>query len=108
MENSQEPAAAMQRRSLAGFLDPLKALPDIRWEALGSFDANGESYSVPRFVFRGPNSSDPISIGLFAAIHGDEPAGALAAAAFLRQVSAEPQLAENFHLSIYPICNPTG
>ena len=69
---------------------------------------DGEEYFLPRLTFRGPNSSDPIRIGLFAAIHGDEPAGAVAAATFLRELAQEPALAENFHVQIYPICNPTG
>jgi protein MpaA len=99
-----EPAA----RSVSAFIEPLKSLPGIVYESLGSFSTDGAVYSLPRFVFRGPNSADPICIGLFAAIHGDEPAGALAAAAFLKQLAQEPLLAENFHLSVYPVCNPTG
>jgi hypothetical protein len=108
MAKPHEATLTTQRRSLPDFLAPLKSLPGVECESLGSFSIGSGSYSLPRFFFRGPNSSDPISIGLFAAIHGDEPAGALAAAAFLRQLSDDPQLAENFHLSIYPICNPTG
>jgi len=108
METVPDASAPIERRSLTGFLEPLKTLPGVEWEALGSFEVGAKSYSLPRFIFRGANSSDPICIGLFAAIHGDEPAGALAAAAFLKQLSAKPDLAENFHLSVYPICNPTG
>ena len=52
--------------------------------------------------------SDPIRIGLFAAIHGDEPAGALAAMQFLLDLVREPSVAENFLLRVYPLCNPTG
>ncbi len=108
MERPQAQSAVTQRRSLSAFLDPLRALPGVQSESLGSFEIQGKKYSLPRFVFHGPNSSDPICLGLFAAIHGDEPAGALAAAAFLTEISAEPQLGENFHLSVYPVCNPTG
>src|SRR5438874_8021056 len=96
------------RRSIQRFLEPLLGCADIRMDLLGSFEAAGQKYSVPRFTFRGPNSSDPICIGLFAAIHGDEPAGALAATRFLLEVAGEPALAENFLLQVYPICNPTG
>jgi len=108
MDTPHQQAITRERRSLPAFLEPLRALPGVEMESLGSFEIQGQRYSLPRFVFRGPNSSDPICIGLFAAIHGDEPAGALAAAAFLKELSAEPQLAENFHLSVYPVCNPTG
>ena len=96
------------RRSIEGFLAPLIALPSVRAEFLGPFDLARAEYSLPRFTFQGPNSSDPIRIGLFAAIHGDEPAGALAVRKFLTLLAAEPALAENFHLEAYPLCNPTG
>ncbi len=95
-------------RSIQRFLKPLLRLGSVQADFLGSFDVGGQNYSLPRFTFCGPNSSDPIRIGLFAAIHGDEPAGALAAAQFLVDVATDPALAENFHLQIYPICNPTG
>jgi hypothetical protein len=108
MEKARDESIAAESRSLARFLDPLRALPGVQSESLGSFEVQGETYALPRFAFFGPNSSDAICIGLFSAIHGDEPAGAFAAGAFLKEVSANPQLAENFHLSVYPICNPTG
>jgi hypothetical protein len=96
------------RRSLPRLLEPLLTLPGAQFEALGSFEIGARKYSLPRFTFRGPNSSDPIHIGIFAGIHGDEPAGALAAAQFLSQVVRDPAIAENFLLHIYPLCNPTG
>ncbi len=96
------------RRPIAALLEPLIALPGTQFEALGSFEGGAQKYSVPRFTFRGPNSSDPIHIGIFAAIHGDEPAGALAAAKFLSEIAGEPEFVENFLLHIYPLCNPTG
>src|SRR5256885_5571019 len=95
-------------RSIQRFLEPLLGQPAVQSQLLGSFEVGGQKYSLPRFTFRGPNSSDPIRIGLFAAIHGDEPAGALAAARFLLELAGEPALAENFHLQVYPVCNPTG
>lgn len=83
-------------------------LPGAQFESLGAFKIGTQNYSLPRFTLRGPNSSDPIRIGIFAAIHGDEPAGALAAAKFLTEAAHELELVENFLLQIYPICNPTG
>src|SRR5690242_15600239 len=108
MQRTEDAPVATARRSLTGFMEPLLNLSGVQFEPLGSFEVQNVVYSIPRFVFRGPNSTDPISIGLFAAIHGDEPAGAMAAAELLKQISAEPDLAENFQLSVYPICNPTG
>lgn len=96
------------RRSIAALLEPLLKLPGTQFERLGSFESHAHKYSLPRFTFRGPNSSDPIRIGIFAAIHGDEPAGALAAATFLNDISREPEFVKNFLLHIYPLCNPTG
>jgi protein MpaA len=92
-------------RSIRQFLEPL-----LRWHPLflGPFESQGREYSIPRFTWQGPNSSDPIRIGLFGAIHGDEPAAALALAAFLAELDKRPEIAENFHLQIYPLCNPTG
>jgi hypothetical protein len=110
MQQNQETVSltAGGRRALQTFLTPLLALPGVQHDLLNPFLVGGESYTVPRFTFRGPNSSDPIRIGLFAAIHGDEPAGALAAASFLTELSREPDIAENFLLQVYPVCNPTG
>jgi hypothetical protein len=96
------------RRSLERLLEPLRKLAGIQYESLGTFQSGPDKYSLPRFTLRGPNSSDPIRIGIFAAIHGDEPAGALAAASFLVAAAQEPELIENFLLQIYPLCNPTG
>src|SRR5262249_44438419 len=77
-------------------------------DQIGAFQVGVEKYLFHRFTFRGPNSSDPIRIGIFAAIHGDEPAGALAASRLLLDLVNAPELAENFVLQVYPICNPTG
>jgi hypothetical protein len=90
------------------FLGPLIELPRVRTDFLGPFEVAGEKYAIPRFTFQGPNSSEPIRIGIYAAIHGDEPAGALAVKEFLTRLVAEPAIAENFHVEAYPVCNPTG
>lgn len=69
----------------------------------------GESCLLPRFVFRGPGGGgDPIRLGLFAAIHGDEPAGAVALRDFLLGLDESPELATGYELYVYPVCNPTG
>jgi hypothetical protein len=95
-------------RSVPRLLEPLLNLPGTQFESLGTFEHGAQKYSLPRFTLRGPNSSDPIRIGIFAAIHGDEPASALAAAEFLVEAVREPEFIENFLLQIYPLCNPTG
>lgn len=96
------------RRSIERFLAALLELPNVQPDMLGCFEIGDERYALPRFIVRGPNSSDPIRIGLFGTIHGDEPAGALALGQLLVELAHEPELAENFQLQVYPICNPTG
>src|SRR2546423_11545395 len=96
------------RRSIENFLAPLCVLPGVAYQALGPFAVDETNYSVPRLSFQGPTGTDPIRIGIFAAIHGDEPAGAAAVAAFLEHLVKRPELAANFHLDLYPLCNPTG
>ncbi len=86
----------------------MRALAKLRIDLLGTFESGEQRYFVPRLTFQGPNSSDPIRIGIFATIHGDEPAGALALARFLQDLVNEPVLGENFLLHAYPLCNPTG
>jgi murein peptide amidase A len=95
------------RRSIPRLLEPLLDLPGLEMSDL-PFHISNAGYSIPRFTFSGPNSSDPIRIGIFAAIHGDEPAGAVAVVEFLRELARRPDLAENYLIHAYPICNPTG
>jgi hypothetical protein len=96
------------KRSLNDFLERLKKIAGPQLELLGPMQIDGTAYTLPRITFSGPNSQEPIRIGIFATIHGDEPAGALAAVRFLEQLVLQPELAENFRLQMYPICNPTG
>jgi hypothetical protein len=83
-------------------------LPGLQYAALGSLPAGGGACFIPRFRFLDRAHSDPFHIGVFACIHGDEPAGALAAAQLLMDLAGNPSLGENFSLNIYPVCNPTG
>ncbi len=80
----------------------------IKSNALGSFKVGDKDYSIPRYTFSGPKSSDPIRLGIFAAIHGDEPAGAQGCIQFLLTLAKQPELATDFQIEAYPICNPTG
>ena len=108
MQNGQSHPIENDNRSLKGFLEPLLGLENLKSDSLGSFESGGRTYSLPRLTFIGPNSSEPIRIGIFAAIHGDEPAGALALAHLLSDLANDPQPAEGFLLQAYPFCNPTG
>ena len=64
---------------------------------------------LPRYLFIGPKGGDdPIRIGIFAGIHGDEPAGAYAAVSLLQMLERQPEIAKGYWLYVYPVCNPTG
>jgi hypothetical protein len=89
-------------------LEPIAGAQNIHLECLGSFQSGGKEFHLPRLTFRGRNSTDPIRLAIFAAIHGDEPAGALAIVKFLLEVSDKPELAEDYRIDAYPVCNPTG
>jgi murein peptide amidase A len=112
----QEPATEggpVVHRSIAGLLAPLQRLaPRSRHltERSGAvFHLDGDRYEIPCYDFVGPASGDdPIRIGLFAAIHGDEPEGAHALVRFLEVLERKPTLAAGYRLSCYPVCNPTG
>jgi protein MpaA len=95
------------RRSIAELLEPLRDVRGLQADFL-AFETDGTAYTLPRFALRGPNSRDPIRIGIFAALHGDEPAGALALVRFMRELAEEPMRAENYVIRAYPVCNPTG
>jgi murein peptide amidase A len=87
--------------------EPLANVPGIQSDFL-PFELNGEAYSLPRFTVCASSGADPIRLGIFAAIHGDEPAGALGAVQLLLELARQPEWASNYHVTAYPICNPTG
>jgi hypothetical protein len=94
-------------------LDPLlvraKSSASLLYKPLAPFEINGDSYQIPRFIFLGPRGgAEPIRIGIFAAIHGDEAATASATVKFLELLDQDAELARDFCLFVYPICNPTG
>jgi len=65
--------------------------------------------TVERFTFKGPRAAhDTLTIGVFACIHGDEPAGGLAAAELLTDLAARPSLAAGYEIHAYPAVNLPG
>jgi hypothetical protein len=102
-----------RRRSIADLLAPLEQIaahsPNLVANHDARFDADGEDYELPRYLFVGPKGGDtPIRVGIFASIHGDEPEGAHALVQFIKLLEAKPELAAGYYLSFYPVCNPTG
>jgi murein peptide amidase A len=56
----------------------------------------------------GPAGHDPIRVGLFAGIHGDEPAGCAALVDLATSLAADPARVAGYELYFYPIVNPVG
>jgi protein MpaA len=64
---------------------------------------------LPRFHFQRTRMlKSRIQIGIFAGIHGDEPAGVLGLMDFLRELEEDPELGKDFEIWVYPVCNPGG
>jgi murein peptide amidase A len=113
--NQHTSAQSKERRSISDLLAPLQERamhsPSLLDKPMSKFEIGGEDYSVPRFLFLGPQGgAEPIRIGIFAAIHGDEPATASGLVKFVELLDQlpVPELARDFCLFIYPVCNPTG
>lgn len=64
---------------------------------------------LARYIFLGPRGGgDPVRIAIFAGIHGDEPAGVQAVGLLAERLVEQPEIAEGYHLFLYPACNPSG
>ena len=101
------------QRSLSELLGPLDRLTGVSanlvLKPVGHFQHEGQTYSIPRYLFVGPKGgAAPIRIAVFAGIHGDEPEGSHAVVQFIRLLESKPELAQGYCLFFYPVCNPTG
>ncbi len=101
------------RRLLTNLLLPLQRIAARSSRLIANhgarFEHDGGIYELPRYIFVGPKGGDdPLRIGLFAGVHGDEPEGTHALIQFLAGLEREPELATGYTLFAYPICNPTG
>ena len=105
--------AARVQRSIKEILLPLfiqvGTSDTLRADSLGFWRHGEDRFWLPRFVFQRTSTvKQRIKVGLFAGIHGDEPAGILGLIDFVRALDAEPELGREFQLWVYPLCNPTG
>lgn len=81
----------------------------LHYAPVGAFHHGTQRYELPQFLFCGPaGGGNPIRLGLFAAIHGDEPETAAALRDFLLALDDRPELAQGYELRAYPVCNPSG
>ncbi len=76
----------------------------------GSFVDQGSTHiHIPRVTLRGPETAQaPTRLGIFAAIHGDEPATATGLVHWLAERARHPELTAGYEIVAYPLVNPTG
>ncbi|MCS7008428.1 MAG: succinylglutamate desuccinylase/aspartoacylase family protein [Chthoniobacterales bacterium] len=81
--------------------------PHLTYYQLTTFYYQAQQFPLHKFTFT-PHQDPWLTIGIFAGIHGDEPAGLYACLDFIQKLIFNPTLAQNCRLLIYPICNPAG
>ncbi len=81
----------------------------LRADSLGPWRAGGDLLFLPRFLFQRTRTVKPrIKLGVFAGIHGDEPASVLGLIELVRALEQEPVAGRDYQLWLYPLCNPGG
>jgi murein peptide amidase A len=108
-----QPAARSARRSLEALTAPLEEIARHSTSLIacqpGRFEHGGQSLALPRYLFIGPQGgAEPLRIGIFAGIHGNEPASSFALLRFVKLLEEKPAMARGYCLFLYPVCNPTG
>lgn len=106
---SATPVSRDQRALLGPLFELAGRCPALMAGTAGTFRSGDRDHGIVRFRFQGPRAEhDPLRIGLFAALHGDEPAGAEALVRWLGELAGEPWRVTGYDLTVYPVCNPTG
>jgi predicted deacylase len=73
------------------------------------FQDQTELYEFPYCRFVGATGGgEPIHIGVFGGIHGDEPQSAFGLLRFFQELNKDAARAEGFVIHGYPVCNPVG
>ncbi|MBC8039976.1 MAG: succinylglutamate desuccinylase/aspartoacylase family protein [Opitutaceae bacterium] len=104
-----QPVSRDPRALLGPLLELAGRCPALQGGLAGAFYSHGQTHDLLRFRFKGPKAEhDPLRIGLFAALHGDEPAGAEALVRWLTELADEPWRVTGYDLTVFPVCNPTG
>ena len=108
-----QPAERSPRRSLEALTGPLEEIARHSTSLIacqpGRFELGGQSLSLPRYLFIGPQGgAEPLRIGIFAGIHGNEPASSFALLRLVKLLEEKPPIARGYCLFLYPVCNPTG
>ncbi len=99
------------RRKLEQILSPLEDLAGRSVHLLPTSAAKKSAPRppIPRYLYLGERGGgDVLRLGIFAAIHGDEPEGTLALNRLVAMLERDPEIARGYALFLYPVCNPTG
>lgn len=104
---------APARRSISDLLAPLERTGARSTSLIpnhgATFESGGQRHELPRYLFiGGKGGGEPLRIGIFAGVHGDEPEGVHALLKFVSLLERQPELATGYCLFLYPVCNPTG
>lgn len=85
------------------------ASPYLIADSIGMWRVNEERFWMPRFTFqRTQLTKRRLKVGIFAGIHGDEPEAVLGLVDLVKGLNARPEVARDYRLLIYPLCNPGG
>lgn len=97
------------RELLLPLLLEVSTSPYLLADSLGMWRFGEERFWIPRFVFqRTQCAKRRIKVGIFAGVHGDEPEAVLGLVDLVRALNRRPEIAREYQLWIYPICNPSG
>ena len=102
----------MSSREMHSDSDDLHGSP--AWEAMQWRAAHRRSALSMPFGLRKiecpvvPGSGPLLTVGVFAGIHGDEPAGTLAVQELAAWARRKPAELVGYALHLFPVCNPTG
>ena len=103
------PVSRDHRALLAPLIELAARCPALEADVVGRFFSQDREHGLHRFRFRGPKAEhEPLRIGLFAGLHGDEPAGVEALVRWLHELAEEPWRVTGYELTVFPLCNPTG
>ncbi len=100
-----------ERKPLDRILSPLDDVASRSQHLLRPhFGRNGAGEPpIPRYVYLGERGGgDVIRLGIFGAIHGDEPEGTLAISRLVHMLERDPEIGKGYALFLYPVCNPSG
>jgi protein MpaA len=104
-----ETRAAIGRLGSVASARPQTADRRVQLTTVAQWEIEGCRYEIPRIRIVGPEAGhDRIRLGVFAGIHGDEPAGCAAVVELCEQLVANAAVAAGYDLYLYPVINPVG